>query len=100
MLGRTREALAVCRGLVRRGVSAIPFGDCGEDIAWARGLIADCHYRMAHCHAEEEKWRMAMKSLTAHLSQLGPGCRSIYPIANIRRELQSAQHRSARPQNR
>ncbi len=42
MLHQTKAALKVYRRLIRRGIQAIAFNDCGEGLAWARGLIADC----------------------------------------------------------
>ena len=50
MLDQTQDALTIFQRLVRRGIPEITFGDCGEGLAWARGLIADCHYRLAHCY--------------------------------------------------
>ena len=39
MLDQTEEALSMYRRLVRRGVSAIAHGTCGEGLAWGRGLM-------------------------------------------------------------
>ena len=77
--------------LVRRGVQRTAFGDCGEGLAWARGLIADCHYRMAHCYAALQRPKMAIKSLKRHIGLRGPGCRSIYSLARVRKELGNLQ---------
>src|SRR5262245_20839579 len=52
MLGRTREAIYIYKKLVKRGVEGIAYGDCGEGLAWARGLVADCLYRLAKCYDE------------------------------------------------
>ncbi len=93
MLDQTEEALSMYRRLVRRGVSAIAHGTCGEGLAWGRGLIADCHYRMAHCYRAKRQRGTAKKSLLSHLSLRGPGCRSIYPLATVRRELRALQGR-------
>src|SRR4051794_28575233 len=41
MLKRHREAIPIYRRLVRRGVESVAYGDCGEGLAWARGLVAD-----------------------------------------------------------
>ncbi len=62
-------------------------------VAWGRGLIADCHYRMAHCYRTKRQRGMARKSLLSHLSLRGPGCLSIYPLATVRRELRALQGR-------
>jgi tetratricopeptide (TPR) repeat protein len=34
MLGRDRDAIAIYRRLIRRGVESIAFDDCGEGLAW------------------------------------------------------------------
>jgi tetratricopeptide (TPR) repeat protein len=91
MLGQTEEALKAYLVLVRRGIQQIAFGDCGEGIAWARGLIADCHYRMAHCHTALQRPKMAIKSLKSHIGLRGPGCRSIYSLVEVRKELTGLQ---------
>jgi tetratricopeptide (TPR) repeat protein len=87
MLNQDRAALTVYKQLIRRGLHAIAFGDCGEGLAWARGLLVDCHYRAAHCYAALGRPGLATRSLERHVALRGPGCRSIYPIAIIRREL-------------
>ncbi len=87
MLDQTEAALKVYRRLVHRGIWQIAFGECGEGLAWARGLIADCHYRMAHCYAALQRPRMAIRSLRRHICLRGPGCRSIYSLAKVREEL-------------
>ena len=86
MLDQDEAALNVYLLLVRRGIQQIAFGDCGEGLAWARGLIADCHYRMAHCYAALHRPKMAIKSLNSHIGLRGPGCRSIYSLAKVREE--------------
>jgi tetratricopeptide (TPR) repeat protein len=93
MLGEDQTALKVYRHLIRRGITAIAYGDCGEGLAWARGLVADCHYRMAGCYAALRRPRLATKSLQNHLSLRGPGCRSIYPRAKIEEELRKLETR-------
>ena len=89
MLSRMKEAIQIYRRLIRRGVDSIAHGDCGEGIAQARGLIADCWYRMALCQRESGSAVGARNSLNRHLALRGPGCRSIYPLQEIRHELLS-----------
>ena len=90
MLDRTQEALKVYLHLIRRGICSVAFGDCGEGLAWARGLIADCHYRAAHCYVSLHRKKMAVKALKGHIALRGPGCRSIYSLAKVRKELKLA----------
>ncbi|MEO8351243.1 MAG: tetratricopeptide repeat protein [Chthoniobacteraceae bacterium] len=87
MLGRHREAMPFYRRLIRRGVESVAFGDCGEGLAWARGLVADCWYRLAHCERELGRRVRAVHCYEKHLALRGPGCRSIYPLRDVRREL-------------
>lgn len=87
MLERYGEAMAIYRRLIRRGVKSIAFGDCGEGIAWARGLQADCWYRLARCQKKQGRTARAIQNFKKHLALRGPGCRSIYPLAGVRREI-------------
>jgi hypothetical protein len=79
----------VYRRILRRDVDSLAYGDCGEGLAWARGLIADCWYRIARCHLRSGRRRLSTTAFKTHLKLRGPGCRSIYPIAGVRRELQA-----------
>lgn len=87
MLGRTVEALAINQRLIKRGVDRIAYGACGEGLAWARGLVADSWYRSAHCYKALKKTRQAIGAYNRHLAMRGPGCRSIYDLKAVRREL-------------
>jgi tetratricopeptide (TPR) repeat protein len=87
MLKRQREAIKLYTRLVRRGVEAIAYGACGEGIASARGTVADCWYRLAQCHRELGHRARALRCYQQHLAMRGPGCRSIYPVREVRREL-------------
>ena len=87
MLGRNKEAIAIYRKLIKRGVDKIAYGECGEGLAWARGVVADCLYRIAKCYAEEEKPKKALNYYEQHLNQRGPGCRSIYPIDEVKKQM-------------
>src|SRR5438309_1482364 len=40
MLGRESEAILIYRRLIRRGVEALAYGECGEGLSRARGLVA------------------------------------------------------------
>jgi tetratricopeptide (TPR) repeat protein len=88
MLGRQQEAITIYRGLIRRGLESIAFGRCGEGKAWARGLVADCWYSLADCERRlrHPKPTRAIKCYKQHLAMRGPGCRSIYPIRQVRKE--------------
>ncbi|MBM4299403.1 MAG: tetratricopeptide repeat protein [Deltaproteobacteria bacterium] len=87
MLGRQHDAIGVYRRLIRRGVEAIAFGDCGEGLAWARGLVADCWYRLARCQSKIGRRADAARCYERHVAMRGPGCRSIYRLKDVRKEL-------------
>lgn len=91
MLGRKKEALRLFRRIARRGVQSIASGLCGEGLAKARGLVADCLYREAGCYSDLGNRARATKAYRSHLRLRGPGCRSIYPIRDVRRELSKLQ---------
>jgi len=86
MLGRPTEAIKLYRRLIRRGVEAIAYGDCGEGLAWARGLVADCWYRIARCYRRANRYRYAARCYGRHLAMRGPGCRSIYSLREVQKQ--------------
>ena len=87
MLGKHRMALRVYRQLLSRGVEQIAHGDCGEGRGWARGLVADCLYRQAQSYTKLGEQKAAMVAYRKHLRMRGPGCRSIYAVRAVRKEL-------------
>lgn len=97
MLGRQHEAIEVYRRLVRRGAEAIAHGECGEGLARARGLVADSVYRMAGCYKSLGKSRKAVALLEEHLAQRGKGCHSIYPLREVRKELNELRPKADSP---
>jgi tetratricopeptide (TPR) repeat protein len=84
MLGRHREALDVYRRIVRRGATRIATGECGEGLARARGLVADCHYRMAQSYKDLGDRRHSDSHFEKHLDLRGPGCQSIYRLEELK----------------
>jgi tetratricopeptide (TPR) repeat protein len=86
MLSRNSLALGTYRKLIDRGVESIAFDECGEGLGWARGLIADSHYRAAHCCRKIGRINEAKKHFKSHLALRGPGCRSIYNLKKVRAE--------------
>ena len=95
MLERTDEAVRVYRRLINRGVERIAVERCGEGKAWARGLIADCHFRLASCLMDKGQFKKAGESLDRHVALRGRGCRTIYGMKDVRkkmRELKTKMH--------
>jgi tetratricopeptide (TPR) repeat protein len=87
MLGRHRMALGVYRQLLSRGATRIAREDCGEGRGRARGLMADCLYRQAHSYTKLKQTKSAVEAYRSHLRMRGPGCRSIYDVRTVRKEL-------------
>lgn len=87
MLGRLRSAARGYRMILRPGIESVARGPCGEGRGWARALVADCWYRLARCELKQGRRAAAVRCYRRHLALRGPGCRSIYPIGDVRREL-------------
>jgi len=87
MLDRPQDALAVFERITERGLDSLAYDQCGEGRARARGLYADCLYRISHCYLALGNRDKATELLKAHLQQRGPGCQSIYPISTVRDEM-------------
>src|SRR5437764_10869288 len=49
--GLAKEALAVWKRLLRRGVRSIAYGECGQGLVLARRLVNDCNYRIGRWDA-------------------------------------------------
>ena len=96
MLDRPQEALTVYQQIVDRGIDSLAYDPCGEGRARARGLHADCLYRMSHCRLALGDRGKAIELLEQHIQLRGPGCHSIYPLADIRREARDLQARGFR----
>ena len=86
MLDRQNEAIKIYRRLIRRGAKAIAYGECGEGLARARGLVADSLYRVASCYESLGRRRQAAKFYEQHLAERGAGCHSIYSLREVRQE--------------
>ena len=83
-LGDHRSALKLYRRLTSRGVDRIAHDQCGEGVGRARGIIADAHYCSARSLSALGRRRAAVNAIDRSLAMRGPGCRSIYPIAELR----------------
>jgi len=92
MVGQHEAAIRIFKRLAARSVTDIAEGPCGEGRAWARGLVADVHYRLSQCYRAQGRMRAADNALVRHLNLRGPGCWSIYPLEEVK-----ASHRNVRP---
>ena len=87
MLQRNKLALRTYQRLIGRGIDSTALDECGEGIGWARSLIADSHYRAAHCCRKIGRIEVARNHFENHLALGGPGCRSIYNLNKVRSEI-------------
>jgi tetratricopeptide (TPR) repeat protein len=87
MLGEFQKAADFYHRLIRRGVPSLAYDECGEGMARARGLVADCWHRLGHCEAKLGRKAKAVHHLKHHLLLRGRGRRSIYPANSVKREL-------------
>jgi tetratricopeptide (TPR) repeat protein len=88
MLGQTDQAVLLYRRLIRRGSLRIAYGPCGEGLRWARGLVADCWYRLGEIHEAQGHRTRAAKAYREHLASRRGGA-SIYDGGAVRARLRS-----------
>jgi tetratricopeptide (TPR) repeat protein len=86
-LDKDLEAIQIYRKLIRKGIKRIATEKCGEGIARARGLIADCYFGLSISLFEIGKKKAGLKAFENHLELRGPGCRSIYSIEYVKNRI-------------
>jgi hypothetical protein len=64
-------------------VDRIATGDCGEGRAWARGLVADSHYRASISLKAIGHEEASLSAFEQCIDLRGPGCRSIYRLDEL-----------------
>lgn len=87
MIGKHKEAIAIWKKLLKRGVARIASGECGEGVRWARSLLNDCRYRIALAYWDIGNLSAALKFLRAHIAHRAPGIPSIYPLPTVNEKL-------------
>lgn len=93
MHGLAKEALAVWKGLLKRGVQVIARGECGEGMASARSLLNDCNYRIGACYAWIGQKALAARYFHKYMENRRKGIRSIYNIREVKKKLAALQSR-------
>lgn len=83
-LGKRQHAIAIWRGLLRRGVQRIAMGRCGEGEIWARSLLTDCRFRLGEAYGETGRADLARRHLQRYLAERKIGARSIYTMREAR----------------
>lgn len=87
MVGKHKEAIAIWKKLIKKGIEAIAYGECGEGIRWARSLLNDCRYRISWSYEKLGNLEDAIKFLQDHIANRSPGIPSIYGLSGVKREL-------------
>jgi predicted Zn-dependent protease len=86
MLGEASDALRMYTRLIRRGAARLAHGPCGDGARWARGLVADCHYRIGRIREAKGDLRGAAFAYRRHLD-LRRTAASIYEAEDARSRL-------------
>lgn len=87
MLERYEEAIQIYQRLVDLGIDELSAGECSEGRARGRGLHADALYRLGLSRAKNNQVPEAKVAFERSLAERGPGCRSIYRLADLKRAL-------------
>ena len=88
MLGRLDAAVVLYQRLIRRGAPRIAAGRCGEGIRRARGLVADCWFRLGEIREDRGQRRLAERAYREHVARR-VGAASIYEAALVREKLRA-----------
>jgi tetratricopeptide (TPR) repeat protein len=86
MLDRHKEAIKLYNTIIAKGVEDIAYGECGEGKGKARGLIADCYFRLSESFQDLGSEKLSLQAFENHLDLRGPGCYSIYPLKDLNRK--------------
>ncbi len=96
MLGRHEEAIKLYRRIIAKGVDEIAYGECGEGKAKAKGLIADCYFRVSNSYRHIGKEKLSLQAFERHLDLRGPGCYSIYLLKDLNKQYLSMKNKRGR----
>lgn len=88
MLGKEAEAIKIWKGLIKRGIEAIAYDQCGEGIVWSRSLVNDCYYRIGKSYLELGKKVLGQKYIQTHIdNRVQHKYKSIYDLKGVRKQL-------------
>lgn len=91
MLERDDESIQIFKKLIRRGITDIAYGECGEGIRYARSLVNDSRYRLGLIYAGKGEFALAKKSLNAYIKNRHNGFPSIYNLRDVKEDLKQIQ---------
>ena len=95
MVVREEEALAIWRGLRRRHLKALAYGQCGEGVRQAKTLKNDCLYRIANVYRRQNKLKEAKAYFLQYIRQRRKGVWSIYTLHDAKKKLKDIRMRQA-----
>lgn len=88
ILGRKPEAIKIWKSLIKRGIEAIAYDECGEGLVWARSLVNDCCYRIGNSYLELGKKSLGHKYIQMHIdNRVQHKYKSIYNLRSVRKQL-------------
>jgi tetratricopeptide (TPR) repeat protein len=96
MLGRHEEAMELYHRIIAKGIDEIAYGECGEGKGKARGLIADCSFRISDSYQDLGSEELSLQAFEKHLDLRGPGCYSIYSLKDLSRRREFLKNRRTR----
>ncbi|MEK7678740.1 MAG: tetratricopeptide repeat protein [Deltaproteobacteria bacterium] len=79
-MGRHETAAGLYGALVKRQAGWLAKETCLQSRALAKGLIADCHFRLSRSLGALGRKEEGDTAFLEHLDMRGPGCYSIYPL--------------------
>jgi tetratricopeptide (TPR) repeat protein len=86
-LGEDAKAEPLYRGLIRRGVKRIAYGECGEGIRATRMLVNDCYYPLGVILANKGDFGLAKKYITKHITNRNQNCTSLFRLREVKKDL-------------
>jgi tetratricopeptide (TPR) repeat protein len=87
MQGLPKEAVAVWKRILRKGLKTVAFGHDGEGVTSARRMLNDCIYRIGRCYAWMGNNALARRYFQRYLANRKKGTRSGYKVSAVKKEL-------------
>ena len=88
-LGFYKDAISMYKKIVSKKIEVLAYGDCGEGIRYAKSLVNDSFYRIAKCYKKNGNIKNAEKFYQMYLGGRKNKIRSIYNIAEIKKNWSS-----------
>jgi hypothetical protein len=99
MLEKYNEVIKIYKRLLRKGVTRIAYGECGEGISSARSTVNDSRYRLGLIYAAKGEFILAKKYLKQYIAYRNNGFSSIYDLREAKKDLKAILQDELVPQN-